>query len=65
MGYLVLFIFYVMVAILTLDMSRNLGGARARNEQPKASSAQARRPRPALVSAYGRALRARRLTAFR
>lgn len=64
MGYLVLLVFYAMVVILTLDMTRYMDtGAAPADDQPVA--APARRPRPALVRMFGRALRSKRMSALR
>lgn len=64
MGYLVLLVFYAMVVILTLDMSRYMDtGAAPADERPV--TAPTRRSRPALVRMFGRALRSKRLSALR
>lgn len=63
MGYLVLLVFYAMVVILTLDMSRYMDtGAAPADDPPVAAPA---RTRPALVRMFGRALRSKRMRALR
>lgn len=62
MGYLALFIFYVMVAVLTLDMSRYLDSPRPDADEATTGPAR-RRPRMPLVHAYGRSLRSKRISA--
>jgi hypothetical protein len=60
MDYVVLFIFYVMVAILTIDMTRMLD-RRPRQMQPRPirprTSSSTQMP---LVASYGRLLRSKR-----
>ena len=64
MGYLVLLVFYAMVVILTLDMSRYMDSGAAPADEPQATAPK-RRPRPLMVRLFGRALRSKRVSALR
>lgn len=56
MGWFILFVFYVMVGIVTLDMSRTIT-RRSRQLEPHPRPAEG--PSPSVTRAYGRMLRAR------
>ncbi|NDD28885.1 MAG: hypothetical protein EB084_11530 [Proteobacteria bacterium] len=65
MGYVALFVFYVMVAILTLDMSQYLDWGGSAEADPAEARPAPRRASTPLVSAFGRAMRSKRLRAVR